>query len=477
MSWFVAALSVGVLLGVALAPLTEGHYNDISWLVIGLSLFVTGTMKRPRYMLVLVVMGGVMIGLWRGCAEFNSTAQYKKYYGQKVIVTGRVTEDTSYGPRGDLRIRVGDVVIDSMKLPSTIWVSTNNKQDIKRGDTIILQGTLGEGFGNIPASMFRASVLQIQRPVPGDIGRRVRDWFAVGVHAAMPAAQADLALAYLVGQKLSMSEALGEQLRTVGLIHAVVASGYHLTVLMSVMRRLFVRISKYLTAMFSVGMIGGFIMITGFSPSMTRAGLVSGLSLAAWYYGRVIHPLVLLPFAAGLTVLYKPEYMWGDVGWYLSFAAFAGVIILAPLLHHYFWGVDKQPSVMREVLVATLAAQMTTLPITMLAFGYYSVYALLANALVVPLIPLTMLLTFISGAAGLLAPAIASIIGFPVVVMLNYMIWVVERIAELPSAKIEVTLSYWSVALGYAALLGVIIYLWRVTKHNFRRDILLQKDF
>ena len=99
-------------------------------------------------------------------------------------------------------------------------------------------------------------------------------------------------------------------------------------------------------------MILSFMAMTGFSPSMSRAGLVAGLSLAAWYYGRTIHPLVLLPVAAGTTLLINPQFGWNDLGWQLSFAAFAGVIILAPLLQRYFFG-DKEPGVFRQIFGST----------------------------------------------------------------------------------------------------------------------------
>lgn len=475
-SWHIAWISTGILLGVALAPLTSSVFTGGEWLVIAGCLALLTLVKRLRYLAVLALLAGIVIGLWRGSAEYTSLKSYAPYYGKSVHVQGRVSEDTSFGPKGDQRLRVGDVTINDKHIPGTIWVSSTSKLEIKRGDIIKLSGVLGEGFGNIPASMFRAELHDVQRPYPGDVGRRVRDWFGSGVEKAMPKGDAQFALAYLVGQKLTLSETLNDQLRTVGLIHAVVASGYHLTVLVDVVRRLFVKVSKYLTVLFSAGMIGGFILITGFSPSMTRAGLVSGLSLAAWYYGRVIHPLVLLPFAAAMTVLYSPEYIWGDVGWYLSFAAFTGVILLAPLLHHYFWGKQKRPGIIREILVATVAAQLVTLPITLYAFGYYSVYALLANILVVPLVPLTMLLTFASGIAGLTLPSISHWFGMPVSWILQYMMAVVKWLANLPGARSEVNISVLFVGVSYIGIAGLTIYLWRVTGHNFKRDHELQKD-
>lgn len=476
-SWHIAWVSVGILLGAAYAPVMYAKFASGYLLVMVVPLLFVVFMKRFRYLAFIALFAGLLVGLYRGSSEYGNLKSYEPYYGKAVHITGTVNEDTSFGPQGDQRLRVTKVQINSMDLPGTIWVSTQAELQIKRGDIVQLSGMLNEGFGNIPGSIFQANVEQVKRPYPGDIGRRVRDWFAVGVERAVPGENAQLALAYLVGQKLNMAGVLNDQLKTVGLIHAVVASGAHLTILISAVRRLFVGVSKYLTALFSVGMISSFILITGFSPSMTRAGLVSLLGLAAWYYGRVLHPLVLLPFAAALTVLYNPAYVWGDVGWYLSFAAFGGVLILAPLLHHYFWGKNKRPNLLREVLVATIAAQLVTLPIAIYVFGYYSGYALLANILVVPLIPLTMLLTFVVGAMSLLMPFAAGWFGIPLDLILNYMKIIVNWLANLSGARNEVTIDIPLLALSYFSIAAITVYVWRVTKHNFRQDTEVQRDF
>lgn len=468
-SWFIAWLSFGLLVGVGLSPITGDYFVSGAWLLLALALLLASLVKRLRYWLLIVLLAGVLVGLWRGAGYYVDVSRYTDLIGQSVILSGRVNEDTSAGKNGNIKVRLSDVRINETKLPSTVWVSLAEPADIRRGDEVVVKGMLAEGFGNIPASVFRAEIIEISRPHPGDIGRQIRDWFGVGVSRAMPAEDASLAMGFLVGQKITVNELLLDQLRTVGLIHAVVASGYHLTVLVGVVRRLFHRISKYLSTLLSGAMIGGFIMITGLSPSMTRAGLVTGLSLWAWYYGRVIHPLVLLPFAAAITVLFQPAYLWGDVGWYLSFASFAGIVLGVPLIKSYFWGNSSRGWV-REVLLATFAAQLLTLPITIYFFGYFSAYALLANLLVVPLVPLVMLLTFIAGSVGLVAPSLAPIFGYPVRLILWYMKVAVDWVANLPGAKTELAVGVVWLVLGYIIIGLLLFYLWRKTKYDFRQD-------
>lgn len=206
--------------------------------------------------------------------------------------------------------------------------------------------------------------------------------------------------------------------------------------------------------------------MTGFSPSMTRAGIVTFLCLIAWYYGRNIHPLVLLPFVAAATLLINPSSLWGDIGWYLSFTAFAGVIILAPLVNRYFWG-NKKPGMLREIFVGTACAQIATFPVIAYFFGQFSPLALPANLVILPFVPAAMALVFLAGLGSLIFPAWAQFFGTPANWLLSYMTSVVEWGANLPSAKSELSFGLSALIISYFAIIIITIFIWRKTKFNF----------
>lgn len=380
-------------------------------------------------------------------------------------MSGRVTEDVDSGTDGQLTIRLDNLKLGDQSLHGTLWATTSNTADIKRSDFIKIKGKLNKGFGSFAGVMYQAQLIQIQRPQPGDIALRVRDWFAGAVRLAIPDPEASLGIGFLIGQKRALPPDLIQALKIAGLTHIVVASGYNLTILVRLARRLFEKVSKYLATLSASVMIAGFVAITGLSPSMTRAGLVASLSLAAWYYGRRFHPLVLLPLAATTTVMINPSYLWGDLGWQLSFAAFAGVMILAPLLQRYFFGEEK-PNFIRQILGETISALILTAPILISAFGQVSNVSIIANLLVLPLVPLAMLLTFIAGIGALILPPVASIISLPATWLLGYMTQVSQYLSRFSWAVSEVKLSSIGVFACYAVIVGVCFYLWRATKYN-----------
>lgn len=473
-SWLIAVIAFGILLGVASSLLLQTSLlASWEWLLFALLLLPIIFMRPVLCMLLVAFLSGLLIGLWRGSVQRVELGGYADFFNQEVVIRGTVTEDVPRQPNNALEIRIQEVKIADKQLPGQVWISALSPLDIKRSDIVTLSGVLRPGFGTFPGSMSYAKVEKVERPPGADPARDIRDTFTDGVRKGIPEPEASLGVGYLTGQRSTLPADFEEQLRIVGLTHVVVASGYNLTILVRFARRLFEKVSKYLAAASGGIMTSGFMLVTGFSPSMSRAGLVAGLGLLAWYYGRTVHPFVLLPFTAAITLLINPMYIWGDLGWYLSFLSFVGVIIFSPLVHDYFWG-EKRPGVIRQTLIDTMSAQLITFPLLAFVFGEYSPYALLANLLVLPLIPLTMVLTFITGVAGLFLPSFALIAGLPAEFILSYMIYIVEWVANLPGAQTELPFTLIGMIVSYIIIFCIALFMQRKTKHNLRKESIVE---
>ena len=423
---------------------------------------------RHSWALPLAALGSILLGLGYGSAHYVERSTYSQWFGQTAKVSGRIKEDPSKGTSGAMSLQLDTVSIDDKPQAGAIFMSARGVSDTKRGDIISGYGQVKEGFANFPASISLISGITVVRPEFGDVGRVVRDWFADKVRTLIPEPQASLGVGFLTGQKSALPEDFAEALKIAGLTHIVVASGYNLTILVRMARKLLQRASKYLSALSAGIMILAFMAITGLSPSMTRAGLVSGISLLASYYGHGFHPLVLLPVAAAITVSLQPSYVWGDMGWQLSFSAFAGVMIVAPLLQAYFFG-NKEPGIFRQILGETIAAHFVTVPIIALSFGTISNVAIIANLLVVPLVPLAMLLVFACGIGAIFAVPFIEFIAAPTTWLLTYMTSVATTVAELSWAQSTLEVAPW-IWLIYVAMLGLACYwMWRKTNYNFRQ--------
>lgn len=443
-----------------------GTLHGWVWPVVGLLLITLCFKRKLIVALPAVMVAGLLLGIWRGSEELWALKGYQPYMEQKVILTGSVVEDPVYDDRGMLDFRLQDIALAGGRLPGQVRIKTYSLADIKRGDTVLAEGKLVDGFGNYQAAIYYAEAsVATKNSSPIDAIRRE---FAASVLTNVPDPQASLGLGFLVGLKSGMPAELDDQMKLLGLTHIVVASGYNLTILVRLARRLFERVSKYQTMLVSATLITGFVAVTGFSPSMSRAALVAGLALWAWYYGRRIHPIVLLLVAAAITAAINPLFLWVDIGWWLSFLAFAGVLVLAPLIQARLFG-DKKPKLLGQVVLETICAQLLTLPLILFIFGDFSTLSLIANVLVVPLVPLAMLLTFIAGVAGSVLPGLAPIIAVPATLILSFITEVVRLLAQIPWAQLPFTIA-WPVMLGcYVAIVAIVFTMQRRLKFNFMR--------
>lgn len=473
-SWLIAVLCVGIVVGVAVSGGAEsGMFSSPSWLLCATVVAIIAFSRRQLWVVGLLLVSGMVFGLWRGTIVRGGETAVTSAIGSSILVEGVVAEDADINNRGQVVLRLRNLVLNEKETGGVIWVTVSKRAEISRSDTVLVEGVLSEGFGNFTASMYSAEVKRVYRSDPGDVALAVRDTFAKGVEHAVNEPQSSLGLGYLVGQRRGLPAELDAALVAAGLTHIVVASGYNLTILVRMARRLFERTSKYLSLFSASAMIAGFVAVTGLSPSMSRAGLVAGLSLLAWYYGRKFHPLVLLPFAMAVTVIIQPSYAWGDLGWQLSFAAFAGVMIGAPLIQAYFFG-DKPERSLRRIFIETVAAQVWTLPILLLSFGGFSVVAPIANVLILPLVPLAMLLTFIAGISGLVLPAIAAVIGWPAQGLLAYMTSVATFFGELPWAVQQMNITPYMFVGMYVVIIASTYYMWHRTRCRLEETSLME---
>ncbi len=467
-SWLIAIGSAGILAGVIVAHfISDWHASDSIWLLAGIALAGIGLWQGKWYAVGFIIVAGMMIGMWRGGVEQAKLAPYEKLVGHTTIIEGFVSDDPEEDKKNGRIFKLGVESVDGRSLSGTIWMTSHEDGDIKRGDKLTAKGVIKEGFGGFAASIYRADIQAVSRPIPGDLAGRVKEWFSAQVARVIAMPEAALGLGFLTGQKQLLPADLEEAMKLAGLTHIVVASGYNLTILVRLSRRFFAKISKYLAAFSGMSLIAGFIAVTGFSPSMSRAGLVAGLSLLAWYYGRKFHPIVLLLFVAAVTVLVNPAYAWGDLGWLLSFAAFAGVMLIAPLFQTYFFG-DKKPGALRQIIGETIAAQLATLPILIMAFGQFSNVALPANLLIVPFVPLAMALVFLAGVLAFLFIPLGEVVGWFAQHLLSYMVLVTQWFASLSWATTTVSVTWYVGLLLYGGLVALCIYAWRKTRYDFR---------
>ncbi|MDQ6423325.1 DNA internalization-related competence protein ComEC/Rec2 [Paenibacillus sp. LHD-117] len=195
---------------------------------------------------------------------------------------------------------------------------------------------------------------------------------------------------YMQGLILGLREGLDpeqfEQFAKLGLTHILAISGLHVAVFMVMLGSLLrlCRMSReriYTTLIWSIPF---YVLLTGASPSVLRAGIMAILGLIAARLGKLKDGLHLLAAAAVAMLAYDPYYL-DAVSFQLSFAVTFGLICGVPPLRRLLPR-RKGLGWLYDLVAVTVAAQLVSFPLTIYYFNQFHLLSLLANFVLVPFI-------------------------------------------------------------------------------------------
>ncbi|UZN01815.1 ComEC/Rec2 family competence protein [Cellulomonas sp. S1-8] len=270
------------------------------------------------------------------------------------------------------------------------------------GSTVQLRGTLtATTRGERAAVVLRAgddpAVTGAPHPAHAGAGR-VRA-AARTVAAGMPADVRGLLPAVTVGDTGAVPADLVTAMRAAGLAHVMAVSGAHFAILGALVLAAAGAVGAPLPVrVAAVALAGtGLLLVVGPSPSVVRAAVMGGVGLLGLVAGRrAAGPAALA--AAVVALLVADPWLGVDVGFALSVAATAGLVVLGrPLVERWSPRCGRDAA---ALLAAPVAAQVGCLPVTLALWPTLGPWAVAANLVVAPAVaPATVL--------GLLAALLA----------------------------------------------------------------------
>lgn len=458
-------ICAALLFGIAFGRIAMPLYVGIPMIAIAITAALS---KRAIAVFILsLACTGFFVGWWRGGVFMQNTNLYKSLTGQKVTVMVTADSSASYGQNAQLEFDASHIHVlspQNVHIAGRMVISGYGENSILRGDTIMAEGKLYQRRGGKQAGISYAKLHVVTRS--SSVVEKLRRGFLAGLATALPEPHDQFAAGLLIGQKSDLSDEVTETLRIVGLSHIIAVSGYNLTIMADVARKKMGKKSKFRSTFFSIVLIAAFVALAGSSASIARAAFVSILTIGAAYYGRSIKSVLLLLLAASSTAFMNPFNIWTDIGWYLSFLAFFGVLVVAPAVQARLYKPPHTARTFTKILIETASAQIMTLPLTMYIFGQISPISLIANIAIVPLVPLAMLLSLFAGLAGMVMPIASGFIAWPARVLLDFMLSVAGLFARVPHASENISLPVVYMVSSYILLVVVVIVLQQRAKHS-----------
>ncbi len=381
--------------------------------------------------------------------------------GQIATITGRVADDSRPSSGG------GQVLVE----PARILIGTTQVSGIGnlmvrwRGPTQAAFGDQVQAVGklilprDLPAFDRRAYLaqrqvylevqttsFQVTTDGSGLAGfpAWLRAHYASALNDALPPPHAGVLMGTVLGIRQGIPPNLQNALIATGLVHLLVLSGLKVAVFARIVQGALRPFLGSLATWPALGLIALYAMVGGATPAAVRAAAMGGLAIAASRIGRPTHVWTSLALTAAAMLCWHPELAW-DVGFQLSFAGTAAIILLTP-------GIERRltfiPSVLREPFAVTCAAQVGTLPMMATDFHVLSPIAPLANALVLPILPVLISAGLLLGALSLV-PEVARLAAIPVAGLLAYLEQVGYILARVPAAALPVARFPTWVGLAY----------------------------
>ena len=277
---------------------------------------------------------------------------------------------------------------------------------------------------------------------------RAKDALRLSSQRVMPAPESALLNGILIGDDNEIPPAIVAAFRTTGTSHIVSISGFNVSIVIALVVQMLGRIfNKRHVALIAIPAIVVYMLLTGASASVVRASVMAMLSLIGQLLWRRGFTLNTLCAAAFVMLAIDPDTLF-DGGFQLSFMATLGLVLYADRLTQATQRLltrlvtlvraERLSGFMADVVLVTLSAQITTLPLLLANFRQLSIISLLANAIVLPLQPAAMILGMLGSAVGVFTPAIGYWVALPAYALLTATLRVVEGLAQVPGAAVPI---------------------------------------
>ncbi len=286
------------------------------------------------------------------------------------------------------------------------------------------------------------------------------------INHLLPEPQAALLSGILLGNDDGLPEDLKEDFQETGMTHIIAISGFNIAVVAGILLIGSRYVLPFRTAAWvAIAGIAIYTIFVGADASVVRAAAMGILLIVATQImGRPIFLPSTIFTAALVMTLINPHILW-DVGFQLSFAATLGLALyigrwsqiienrLQPALTPN--AAQRTTKLVTEVILATMAAMIMTLPIIIYHFGTLSIISPLANFLILPAQPSIMLWGGLSTILGMISPLLGQVPAWIAWLFLIYTTSLVRFFASLSVTTIPMSLSFGSVTTTYALILGI----------------------
>lgn len=254
----------------------------------------------------------------------------------------------------------------------------------------------------------------------------------------------------ILGDKNDIDEEMQEDFKTSGISHILAISGMHVSYIVIAINLFFKKkIGNRNTKIFIILFLIIYMFITGFSPSIVRAGLMSMLLIGSEIFYRKNDLATSIGLSLLIIVIYNP-FLLKSVGLQFSYIGTIGIIVLNKNIKNILkrikirnkkWKYSIKTKNLRlikkvqDILSVTIAAQASILPIMIFHFNVFNTYFLITNLLVSIIIGPLLVFSVLGIVSSFIYYPLAKVISCVLTILAQFLINV-SKFSQLPFSKI-----------------------------------------
>jgi competence protein ComEC len=246
-----------------------------------------------------------------------------------------------------------------------------------------------------------------------------------------------VASAILLGYDDKLPQYLRKGYAAAGAMHILCVSGLHVGIVFLIVNFLLgltgkkrsLRIVRTVVLLASIWV---YALITGLSPSVLRATVMLSFVLMARLLNRRGNVINSMAASALILLIAEPMTLY-HIGFQLSYLAVLGIVLLHKTIFDLIYVKNKFLRYCWEITAVSIAAQVTTTPLSVYYFDQFPAYFWLSNLFLVPL----SFLVIVAGMGVLLlsfVPVVSGLIGSLVSLMLYVLNFIVLQVEALPGS-------------------------------------------
>ncbi|MCL2416589.1 MAG: competence protein ComEC family protein [Bacteroidales bacterium] len=241
--------------------------------------------------------------------------------------------------------------------------------------------------------------------------------------------------AILLGYGANLTPEIRRSYQNSGTVHILSVSGLHVGLFAMVIMHLlfFLRGERWkllLKAVIVLTCIWSYALITGFAPSALRSAIMFSFITVGKCVDRQTSVYNSLATAAIVQLTYDPMMLYA-LGFQFSYLAVLGIVMTNRMFSKLWTPKNKVSKYVWECVTVSIAAQLTTTPLSIYYFEQFPNYFILANIIASPLsvliIPLGMAILVSAPISAFLAGIFGKLLNFTIWI-LNQSVFIIEQL-------------------------------------------------